>query len=92
MAELCDAHDKCLGKIDDSLDELKDMLRDGTIRFAEHEMRIQNLEKELLAIKQSMGGWNWRGNLLRLIVGLVEKIIIIVAGMAYWAHLNGFGG
>jgi hypothetical protein len=86
------------------LDEIKDLIRDSKVVHAEHALRIKNLERiisniasindlelRIDRIERSGGGWNWRGNVLRLCVGLVEKGILIIFAMAWWAVINGYG-
>lgn len=92
MADRCDAHDKCMAEAREEIGRLKDRNSDVCIKLATMEMRLVAMEKDIEAIRRSLGGWNWRGNIMRLFIGLIEKGIIIIVGMAYWAHINGFGG
>ena len=83
MGDKCQAHDQCMGKIQDGVDSIRDMLRDGSVKFATLELRVTRLE-------QAQGGWNWKNNFLRLAFSLFEKAILVIVAMATWAAMNGW--
>lgn len=97
MPDKCEAHDACIGRIHDTLDEIRDeirkgndevrgLLHEGALVHTRHEMRIAQCEEKI-----GTSGTDWKGLFVRLGFGLLEKGVILVLGMAYWAHMNGFG-
>lgn len=104
MSDKCSAHDACIGRIHDTLDEIrdefrkthddirneirsthleiKDMLHNGSLVHANHEMRISQMESR---------GIDMKTRFVNLCFGLLEKGIIAIIIAAWWAHNNGFG-
>lgn len=76
-------------RIEADLDEIKDMLRDGTIKFAAHELRIAALETSVQSLR---GGWNLKGAAVRLAFDLIKWGILAGGAAILWALQNGYGG
>ena len=96
MAEQCSAHERCMTKheaglseIKGILDEVKDLLRDGSIKFAAHELRIAALEANIQSLR---GGWNLKGAVVRLAFDLIKWAILAGGAAIIWALQNGYGG
>ena len=102
MPDKCEAHDQCIGRIQDTVSglrdemhqlgiELKEMLHDSALLVTRLTMRLEQCEKDLHACK---GGRdvNWRVLAARTAFGLVEKGVLVLLAMAYYAHRTGFGG
>ena len=102
MPDKCDAHDQCMGRIQDTISslrdeihqlgiELKEMLHDGALFTTKLMMRLEQCENELRHVKASRDV-NWRVLAARTVFGLVEKGLLVLLAMAYYAHRTGFGG
>lgn len=102
MGDKCEAHDQCIGRIHDTVAgfrdelhqlglELKEMLHDGALLTTKLMMRVEQCENELRHIKTSHDV-NWRALAAGMAFGLVEKGVLVILAMAYYAHKSGFGG
>lgn len=98
FARLTDSLEGIRSEVRDGMDEIRDRLRDGQVSFATIRLRQETqdqenayIRQEIAHLKMAQGAWNWRANLARVLTGLVEKGIIIILAMAYWAHVAGYG-
>jgi hypothetical protein len=73
-----------------SLERAEAAITAGLAAVAAIERSITDIERRIVRVERA-GGWNWRGNILRLGIGLLEKGILIVFAMAWWAMMNGYG-
>lgn len=101
MNDKCDAHDSCIGRIRDDVGsfredlhtlgvELKELLHAASLSGAMLAMRVERCENEISSLKQGRGV-DWRGLAASMCFGLVEKGILVILAMAYYAHKSGFG-
>ena len=102
MADKCETHDQCMGRIQDTISdlrdeihqlgvELKEMLHDNALFTTKLMMRLEQCENELRNVRASRDV-NWRVLAARTAFGLVEKALLVLLAMAYYAHRTGFGG
>lgn len=95
MPDHCPDHYTCIDslkkELHDGFAELKDMLRDGSIVHAKLQLEIGRLDAELRSLKEANAKIDWQGALFKLGMGLLEKGVIVIFGMAAWAAMNGYG-
>ncbi len=97
----CDSHDECFkrlyGKIeamDEKLDhiveEIRNRLHDGDLRFERFDMRLALCEKILA--ERSSGRSDVKQKLMGGAIDLLKLALIGIGGAAAWAFANGYHG
>ena len=78
--------------------EIKEMLHDGAIIHTKLIMRLEHQENEIrecwaeiVKMKEEYHGVNWKDRAVGMCLGLLEKLIVVIGAMAYWAHTKGWG-
>ncbi len=97
----CDSHDDCFKrlyakveamdeKLDRIVEEIRNRLHDGDIRFKEFEMRLALCEKALT--ERSEGRSDVKQKLVSSAIDILKLAVIGIGSAAVWAFANGYHG
>ncbi len=101
MNEKCDSHDDCFKrlygkieamdeKLDRIVDEIRNRLHDGDLRFERFDMRLALCEKALA--ERSEGRSDVKQKLIAGAIDILKIAVIGIGSAAAWAFANGYGG
>lgn len=100
-SDKCDSHDDCFkrlyakvegmdGKLDRIVENLRERLHDGDLRFKEFEMRLARCEEQLKA--STSGRMDVKRKLTGGVIDLLKIAVMGIVGAALWAFANGYRG